>query len=226
VATGRAQHDIAADLKDALAPVKSRNFASVTEPMRVGELLRAIGGYAGQPITAMALKLAPLVFVRPGELRGAEWSEFDLDGAEWRIPAARMKMGEQHIVPLSRQAVAILRELHALTGGGRFVFPSLLTAERPMSDNTINAALRRLGYASDEQTGHGFRSMASTLLNEQGFPPDVIELQLAHGERNRVRAAYNRAQRLEERRKMMQSWADYLGTLRAAPPGSKPNSSQ
>lgn len=214
VATGRAQHDVAADLKDALAPVKSRNFASVTEPERVGELLRAIDGYSGQPITALALKLAPLVFVRPGELRGAEWSEFDLEGAEWRIPAARMKMGEQHIVPLSRQAVAILRELHILTGSGRYVFPSLLSAQRPMSDNTINAALRRLGYGSDEQTGHGFRSMASTLLNEQGFAPDVIELQLAHQERNKVRAAYNRAQRLDERRKMMQAWADYLDTLR------------
>jgi integrase len=216
VATGRAQHDVAADLKDALAPVKCRNFASVTEPARVGELLRAIDGYTGQPVTAMALKLAPLVFVRPGELRGAEWSEFDLEGAEWRIPAARMKMGEQHIVPLSRQAVAIVRELHALTGRGRYVFPSLLSAERPMSDNTINAALRRLGYTSDEQTGHGFRSMASTLLNEQGFPPDVIELQLAHTERNKVRGAYNRAQRLEERRKMMQAWADYLDVLKPA----------
>ena len=215
VATGRAQHDVAADLKDALAPVKSRNFASVTEPARVGELLRAIDGYSGQPITALALKLAPLVFVRPGELRGAEWSEFDLEGAEWRIPAARMKMGEQHIVPLSRQAVAILRELQILTGSERYVFPSLLSAERPISDNTINAALRRLGYGSDEQTGHGFRSMASTLLNEQGFAPDVIELQLAHQERNKVRAAYNRAQRLDERRKMMQIWADYLDGLRA-----------
>ena len=215
VATGRAQHDVAADLKNALAPVKSRNFASVTEPARVGELLRAIDGYSGQPIPALALKLAPLVFVRPGELRGAEWCEFDLEGAEWRIPAARLKMREQHIVPLSRQAVAILRELQILTGSGRYVFPSLLSADRPMSDNTINAALRRLGYGSDEQTGHGFRSMASTLLNEQGFSPDVIELQLAHQERNKVRAAYNRATRLAERRQMMQVWADYLEGLRA-----------
>ena len=219
VATGRAQHDIAADLKDALAPVKSRNFASVTEPARVGELLRAIDGYSGQPITAFALKLAPLVFVRPGELRGAEWSEFDLEGGEWRIPAARMKMGEQHIVPLSRQAVAILRELEILTGRGRYVFPSLLSLDRPMSNNTVNAALRRLGYGSDEQTGHGFRSMASTLLNEQGFPPDVIELQLAHSERNKVRAAYNRAQRLAERKKMMQAWADYLDGLKTGEGG-------
>jgi integrase len=213
VATGRAQHDVAADLKDALAPVKSKNFASVTDPIRVGELMRAIHGYSGHPVTALALKLAPLVFVRPGELRAAEWSEFDLANAEWRIPAARMKMGEGHIVPLARQVLAILRELEPLARGGRYLFPSLRTRDRPMSDNTINAALRRLGYSSEEQTGHGFRSMASTLLNEQGFPPDVIELQLAHTERNKVRAAYNKAQRLPERRKMMQAWADYLDGL-------------
>jgi integrase len=153
VATGRAERDVAADLKDALAPVKSRNFASVTDP---------------------------------------EGKECDLEGAEWRIPGVRLKMGEQHIVPLSRQAVAILKELQVLTGGWRYVFPSLLSRERPMSDNTINSALRRLGYSGGEQTGHGFRTMASTLLNEKGFAPDVIELQLAHVERNKVRAAYNR----------------------------------
>jgi integrase len=220
VATGRAQHDVAADLKDALAPVKSRNFASVTDPTRVGELMRAIDGYSGYPVTALALKLAPLVFVRPGELRAAEWSEFQLANAEWRIPAARMKMKEPHIVPLARQTVAIVRELEPLARGGRYLFPSLRTRDRPMSENTINAALRRLGYSSEEQTGHGFRSMASTLLNEQGFPPDVIELQLAHTERNKVRAAYNKAQRLPERRKMMQAWADYLDGLRAG--GSSP----
>jgi len=215
VATGRAQHDAAADLKEALAPVKSRNFASVTDPARVGELMRAIDGYTGHPVTALALKLAPLVFVRPGELRAAEWTEFDLPGAEWRIPGARMKMGDPHIVPLSRQALAILGELQPLARGGRYLFPSLRTRARPMSNNTINAALRRLGYTSEEQTGHGFRTMASTLLNEQSFPPDVIELQLAHSERNKVRAAYNKAQRLPERRKMMQAWADYLDGLRA-----------
>ncbi|MDE2136238.1 MAG: tyrosine-type recombinase/integrase [Gammaproteobacteria bacterium] len=214
VATGRAPHDVAADLKDALAPVKSRNFASMTDPTRVGELLLAIDSYDGQPVTALALRLAPLVFVRPGELRAAEWPEFDLANAEWRIPAARMKMGEAHIVPLARQAVAILRELEPLARRSRYVFPSLLTGDRPMSNNTINTALRRLGYTSNEQTGHGFRSMASTLLNEQGFPPDIIELQLAHSERNKVRAAYNKAQRLPERRKMMQTWADYLDALR------------
>jgi integrase len=214
VATGRAQHDVAADLKDALAPVKSQNFASVTDPARVGELMRAIDGYSGHSVTALALKLAPLVFVRPGELRAAEWSEFDLPNAEWRIPAARMKMGELHIVPLSRQALAILDELKPLARGGRYLFPSLRTRDRPMSDNTINAALRRLGYSKEEQTGHGFRSMASTLLNGLGSPPDVIELQLAHCERNKVRAAYNKAQRLSERRRMMQAWSDYLDGLR------------
>jgi integrase len=215
VATGRAHHDLAADLKGALAPVKSKNFASVTDPARVGELMRAIYGYSGNPVTTLALKLAPLVFVRPGELRAAEWSEFDLENAEWRIPGERMKMGEPHLVPLSCQALAVLRELQPFARGGRYLFPSLRTRDRPMSNNTINAALRRLGYTSDEQTGHGFRSMASTLLNEQGFPPDVIELQLAHSERNKVRAAYNKAQRLPERRKMMQAWADYLDGLRA-----------
>ena len=215
VATGRAQHDVAADLIGALAPVKSKNFASVIDPVRVGELIRAIHGYSGHPVTALALKLAPLVFVRPGELRAAEWTEFDLVNAEWRIPGERMKMGEPHVVPLSRQALAILHELQPLARGGKYLFPSLRTRDRPMSDNTINAALRRMGYTSEEQTGHGFRSMASTLLNEQGFPPDVIELQLAHTERNKVRAAYNKAQRLPERRKMMQAWADYLDGLRA-----------
>ena len=215
VATGRAQHDVAADLIGALAPVKSKNFASVIDPVRVGELMRAIHGYSGHPVTALALKLAPLVFVRPGELRAAEWPEFDLVNAEWRIPGERMKMGDPHLVPLSRQALAILRELQPLARGGKYLFPSLRTRDRPMSDNTINAALRRMGYTSEEQTGHGFRSMASTLLNEQGFPPDVIELQLAHTERNKVRAAYNKAQRLPERRKMMQAWADYLDGLRA-----------
>ena len=215
VATGRAHHDVAADLKGALAPVKSKNFASVTDPARVGQLMRAIHGYSGYPVTALALKLAPLVFVRPGELRAAEWPEFDLENAEWRIPGDRMKMGEPHLVPLSRQALAILRELKPLARGGKYLFPSLRTRDRPMSDNTINAALRRMGYTSEEQTGQGFRTMASTLLNEQGFPPDVIELQLAQTERNKVRAAYNKAQRLPERRKMMQAWADYLDGLRA-----------
>jgi integrase len=216
IATGRAERDPAADLRGALAPVVVRNHAAITEPTRIGELLRAIHGYTGQPATEYALKLLPLMFVRPGELRGAEWREFDLDGAEWRIPATRMKMREQHIVPLSSQAVTLLRELHPLTGSGRYLFPSLRTDERPISNNTLNAALRRLGYTGDDMVSHGFRSMASTCLNEQGWNPDLIELQLAHAERDEVRGAYNRAQRLDERRKMMQAWADYLDGLRAS----------
>jgi integrase len=182
---------------------------------RVSELLRAIDGYAGTVIARCALRLAPLVFVRPGELRGAEWSEFDLTAAEWRIPKERMKARVQHIVPLSRQAVEILRELQPLTGSGRYVFPSARTSQRPMSNNTLNAALRRMGYTTDDMTAHGFRSMASTLLNEQGWSRDAIERQLAHGERDEVRAAYNYAEYLPERRKMMQAWADYLDGLRA-----------
>ena len=159
--------------------------------------------------------LAPLVIVRPGELRKAEWQEFDLDGAQWRIPASRMKMKEQHLVPLSQQSLEILQELEPLTGGGRYVFPGARTNGRPMSENTVNAALRRLGYGKYEMTGHGFRSMASTLLNEQCWNRDAIERQLAHAERSSVRAAYNYAEHLPERRKMMQSWADYLDALKA-----------
>ena len=156
----------------------------------------------------------PLTFVRPGELRKAEWSEIDLEAAEWRIPAERMKMRAVHIVPLSVQVLAGLRELYPLTGSGHYVFPGLRTPNRPMSENTVNAALRRLGYAKDEMTGHGFRSMASTLLNEQGWHRDAIERQLAHGERDAVRAAYNYAEHLPERRRMMQAWADYLDGLK------------
>ena len=215
IATGRAERDITADLRGALAPVPTKNRAAITDPSRVGELLRAVDGYQGEPATAAALKLAPLTFVRPGELRGAEWREFDLEAAEWRIPPERMKMGEAHIVPLSRQAIEILTGLRSISHNTRFLFPSLRTRDRPMSENTLNAALRRLGYTAEQMTAHGFRAMASTLLNEQGFPPDVIELQRAHAERNKVRAAYNRATRLPERRKMMQAWADYLDALRA-----------
>ncbi len=216
IATGRAERDPTADLRGALAPITVTSYPAITDPLKVGGLLRAIDGYSGQPQVAAALKLAPLVFVRPGELRAAEWSEFNLDSEqpEWRIPAERMKMGELHIVPLSSQAVAILRELRPFTAGGRFVFPSLRSRSRPISENTIGAALRRLGYSKDEMTTHGFRAMASTLLNERGVPPDVIELQLAHAERNRVRAAYNRAQRITERRSMMQTWADFLDGLK------------
>ncbi len=217
VATGRAERDPTGDLKGALAAAKTVNRRAITAPRRFGELLLAIDGYVGQGPTWAAMKLAPLVFVRPGELRAAQWSEFSLDGdsPEWRIPAERMKMKEEHVVPLSRQAVSVLRELQAFTGRGRLLFPSLRTSVRPISENTLNAALRRLGFSKDEMTAHGFRATASTLLNERGFAPDLIELQLAHAERNKVRAAYNRAQRLADRRQMMQQWADYLDELRA-----------
>jgi len=214
IATGRAERDPSADLRGALAPARTKHMASITDPKGVAGLLRAIGEYQGSLVTACALKLAPLVFVRPGELRQAEWAEIDLDAAEWRIPAAKMKMKSPHIVPLSRQAVAILREIQLLTGHGRYVFPSQRTDARPMSNNTVNAALRRLGFSKEEMTGHGFRSMASTLLNEQGWNRDAIERQLAHAERNKVRAAYNFAEMLPERRKMMQAWADYLDRLK------------
>jgi integrase len=200
----------------AFASRATKSYAAIVEPKKVGQLLRAIDDYDGQPATHAALRIAPYVFVRPGELRAAEWSEFDLAKAEWRIPAARMKMRDAHIVPLAKPVVAILKELKKLTGLGRFVFPSVGNTARPLSENTLNGALRRLGYSSSEMTPHGFRSMASTLLNEQGFPPDDIELQLAHKERNQVRAVYNRALRLKERSKMMQVWADYLDELRAA----------
>ena len=175
--------------------------------------MRDIDGYRGAFVTRCALRLSPLVFLRPGELRKAEWAEIDLDKAEWRIPAARMKMDALHIVPLSTQAVAILREIQPLTGAGKYVFPGARTDTRPMSENAVLAALRRMGYTTDEMTGHGFRSMASTLLNEQGFNRDAIERQLAHAERDGVRAAYNYAEYLPERKRMMQSWADYLDGL-------------
>ena len=214
VATGRAERDITRDLLGALAPVVERHHASIVEPQAVGTLLRDIDGYAGSFVTRCALRLAPLVFVRPGELRMAEWSEFNLDEGEWRIPAVRMKMRAPHFVPLSTQAVEILRELHPLTGDGKFVFPGEGNHHRPRSNNTVNAALRRLGYSKREMTGHGSRSMASTLLNEKGWHPDAIERQLAHQEQNEIRAAYNYAKHLPERKQMMQAWADYLARLR------------
>lgn len=214
IATGRAERDPAADLRGALVPIQETHHAALTEPKKVAELLRAIDSYTGQFPTACALKLAPLVFVRPGELRQAEWAEFDFDAKEWRIPAEKMKMREPHIVPLSTQVIAILDALRTVTGAGRYLFPSLRTGDRPMSENTVNAALRRLGYGSDEMTGHGFRSIATSLLNEQGWNRDAIERQLAHAERDQVRAAYNRAEHLPERRRMMQGWADYLDGLK------------
>ncbi len=213
VATGRAERDISSDLRGALLPTKEKHHPSITDPKKVGVLMRAMDGYIGSFITRCALKFAPLVFVRPGELRKAEWKEFDLEAAEWRIPAERMKMRHKHIVPLSKQAVAVLEELQPLTGGGRYLFPGARTGDKPMSENTVNAALRLLGYEKHEMTGHGFRSMASTLLNENGWNRDAIERQLAHGEGDKVRGAYNYAEFLPERRKMMQWWADYLDKL-------------
>ena len=215
VATGRAERDPCGDLRGALPPVKQEHHASITDPQAIGELLRAVQGYSGSLVTRCALQLAPLVFVRPGELRRAEWTEFDLDAAEWRIPAEKMKSRALHIVPLAVQAVAILRELHPLTGRGRYVFPSGRGPSRCMSENGVLSALRRMGYSGEQMTGHGFRSMASTLLNEQGWPRDAIERQLAHGERDKVRAAYNYAEHLPQRRRMMQAWADYLASLAA-----------
>lgn len=214
VSSGLADSDPTRDLRGALSPTNEKHHASLTDPKAVADLLRAIESYSGSLVTRCALRLAPLVFVRPGELRHAEWSEINTDAAEWRIPAHKMKMRTMHIVPLSRQSLAVLEELRPLTGSGRYVFPSERTAERPMSENTVTAALRRLGYTKEEMTGHGFRSMASTLLNELGWNRDAIERQLAHAERNNVRAAYNFAEFMPERRKMMQAWADNLDALR------------
>jgi integrase len=216
IATGRADRDPSRDLSGALAPIQEKHFASITEPLAVGQLLRAIDAYKGAFVTRCALRLAPLVFVRPGELRAAQWAEFDFDKAEWRIPATRMKARVQHIVPLSTQAIAILRELQPLTGRFPFAFPSVRSRFRAMSENAVTGALRRMGYIGQDMTGHGFRSMASTLLNEQGWNRDAIERQLAHGERDAVRAAYNYAEHLPERRRMMQAWADYLEKLKNA----------
>ncbi len=214
IATGRAERDPSRDLRGALLPAKGEHFAAITEPKRVAELLRSIEGYQGTLTVQCALRLAPLVFVRPGELRKAEWANIDLDAAEWRYTVSKTET--LHIVPLSSQAVAILRELHPLTGSGRFVFPGVRTRERPMSDNAILAALRRMSIAKDEMSGHGFRAMARTILDEVlGVRPDFIEHQLAHAVRDPNGRAYNRTAHLPERRKMMQQWADYLDKLKA-----------
>jgi integrase len=201
---------------EVLPPLNGGKFASITDPKGVGALLRAIRGYRGAPSTRTALKLAPLVFVRPGELRAAEWLEFDLDAAEWAIPEGRMKKRRKHIVPLSKQAVAILRELHRFTGSGRYVFPSERGPLRPMSENTLNTALRAMGYSKDQMTAHGFRHMASTLLHEsRKWRSEVIERQMAHADHNAIRAVYNAAEYLPERVEMMQWWANRLDTLAA-----------
>jgi integrase len=214
VATGRAVRDPSADLRGALPPTKGDHFAAVTEPKLVAQLLRTLDSYQGTLTVECALRLAPLVFVRPGELRAAEWADIDLEAAEWRYTVTKTQTA--HIVPLSTQAVGILREVQALTGTARFVFPSARTTnERPMSDNAILAAMRRMGIDKDEMSGHGFRAMARTILDEVlGVRPELIEHQLAHAVKDPNGRAYNRTAHLPERKKMMQQWADYLDDLK------------
>ena len=215
VATARLKSDPTRDLRGALTAPTVTHYGAVLEPARVVELLRAIDGYQGQPITKLAMQLAPHVFVRPGELRHAEWSDINLEAALWTIPANKTKMRKDHLVPLSQQSIALLQQIQQLTGQAGYVFPSIRSRSRPMSDNTINAGLRRLGYASDEMTAHGFRAMASTLLNESGqWNPDAIERALAHGDSDKVRAAYHRGAHWNERVAMAQWWSDYLDQLR------------
>ena len=214
IATSRAKHDPSADIRDALVPRQVEHFAATTEPMRLAEILRAMDGYKGTLVVRCALKLAPLVFVRPGELRKAEWADIDLETAEWRYLVTKTQT--QHIVPLSKQAVAILKELQPLTGKGSYVFPSTRTTMRPMSDNSILAAMRRMDIGADEMTGHGFRAVARTILDEVlEIRPDLIEHQLAHTVKDPNGRAYNRTAHLEKRRDMMQQWADYLDGLKA-----------
>lgn len=214
IATGRATADPVPSLKGALSTVKQEHYAALTDPVEYAGLLRAIDEYRGEVTTKAAMQLLALTFQRTKEVRFSEWAQFDMDAALWRIPAEIMKMREAHIVPLSKQAIDVLKTLQPLTGQGRLVFPSSISRERPISENTVVYALGRMGYKG-RMTGHGFRSVASTLLNEQGYRHDVIERQLAHAEKNAVRAAYNRAEYLPERKKMMQSWADYLDKLKA-----------
>jgi len=218
IATARAERDPSADLRGALTAPKVTHRAAIIEPNAIAGLLRAIDGYSGCRVIRLALQLAPLVFVRPGELRCAEWRELDFDAAEWRIPADKMKMRRPHRVPLSRQALAILQELRPITQHSRWLFPSVRNLMRPISENTLNAALRRLGFGSDEMTAHGFRAMAATRLSEMGrWRPDAIERQLAHEEQNATRRAYTHAAEYWlERVAMMQTWADYLGELKLA----------
>lgn len=216
IVSGRAENNPADSLRGALPPAQKAHMAAIIDPVAIGGLLRAIDGYSGSFITRCALQLAPLVFVRPGELRQAEWAEIDLGAAEWSLPAGKMKMREPHLVPLSRQAVGVLEELQPLTGEGRYVFPGGRSPRRPMSNNAILAALRRMGFAKEEMSGHGFRAMARTILDETlHFRPDYIEHQLAHAVRDPNGRAYNRTAHLAERRKMMQAWADYLDVLKS-----------
>ena len=215
VATARLASDPSRDLRGALTAPTPKHYGAITDAKRAGELLRAIEGYDGQVLTKLAMQLAPHVFVRPGELRHAEWEDIDLDGALWTIPAEKMKMRKAHRVPLSSQSVGILRLAHVITGPSGYVFPSIRSAARPMSENTVNAGLRRLGFSGDEMTAHGFRAMASTLLNESGkWSPDAIERALAHGDDDRGRAAYHRGAHWKERVAMAQWWSDHLDQLR------------
>lgn len=215
IATGRAERNPVADLRGALPPAPDRNHAAVVDPVELGQLLDALHSYRGTVIVQTALKLAPMVFVRPGELRQAEWAEIDLDAALWSIPATRMKMRQAHLVPPSLQSVQLLRELHPLTGRGQYVFPGGRSVRHPMSEGAVLAALRVLGFDKDKATGHGFRATARTLLDEVlGFRPDIIEHQLAHAVRDPNGRAYNRTTHMAERVRMMQHWADYLERLR------------
>jgi integrase len=216
IATGRAERDPSPDLRGAMPPAKETHYPAITDPKAIGDLLRAIRGYKGGFIVGCALRLAPLLFVRPGELRQAEWSEINFDTAEWHIPASKMKMDVAHIVPLATQSVAVLREIQAMTGDDKYVFPGMRMNGKPMSENTVNMALRTLGYTKEELTGHGFRAMARTLLDEVlAYRVDWIEHQLAHAVKDPNGRAYNRTAHLDGRREMMQGWADYLDTLAA-----------
>jgi len=219
IATARAERDPAADLRGALTAPKVKHRAAFTEPDDIKTLLLAIDDYQGSQTIRFALQFLALTFVRPGELRHFEWPE--IQGEEWRIPGHKMKMKEPHIVPLSRQALALIDLSRAINGNATYVFPSLFSPERPISENTLNLALRRLGFAQDEMCSHGFRTMASTRLNEMSWHPDAIERQLAHRPSNQVRAAYNQAQHLPERQRMMQAWADYLDELRNSTSASR-----
>jgi integrase len=215
VARTKASRDITQDLKGALAPVRKKHLASITEPEEVAKLLRAIDDYEGYKVTQLAMQLAPLLFVRPGELRHAEWKEINLAKAEWNIPKEKMKMRQAHLVPLSKQALGILEEVRKITGSSPYVFPGARGHKRPMSNNTLLAALRRMGYTKDEMTPHGFRAMARTILDEVlNIRPDFIEHQLAHAVKDPNGRAYNRTKFLPQRREMMQKWADYLDKIK------------
>lgn len=215
VASGRAERDIAADLKGAITVNRSKPRAAIIDPAEIGRLLARIDSYQGRGVTLFALRLSPLVFLRPIELRTGEWSEIEFDNALWRIPADKMKMRREHLVPLSKQAITLLKDLHPLTGHGRFLFPATGPQERPISENTVRQAILKLGYTKEQMSAHGFRRMASTRLNEMGFNRDWIERQLAHADEDQIRSVYNAAEWLPQRRAMMQEWADYLDGLRA-----------